>query len=158
MSKRKRRRRRRSKRKKRNSGFGKSPSEGGKSSFIALVAGMTTTLVLGMWLYSFFFLNVVPEPNTEIGQKGTSASFAPLATKFDVFLKTATPDQLFTRLTEQRKEIKKTTSATTREYLLRQQNQVAERIVESKAASNVKEFATRTLLRNRKSLYGLHAL
>ena len=30
--------------------------------------------------------------------------------------------------------------------------------MESDAASKVKEFATRTLLRNRKSLYGLHAL
>ena len=154
MSKRKRRRRRRSKRKKRKSGFGRSPSEGGKSSFIALVAGMTTTFLVGMWFYSFFFLKA-PEPVVEQRQKGPSV---PLATKFDVFLKTATPDQLFTRLTEQRKEIKKTKSPTSRVYLLEQQNQVAERIAETKAPAHVKEFATRTLLRNRKSLYGLHAL
>jgi len=153
MSKRK-RRRRRSKRKKRKSGFGRSPSEGGKSSFLALVAGMTTTLVLGMWLYSLFFLKV-PEVQPE-ARKNVAA--APLAAKFDVFLETATPDQLFTRLTEQQDEVRETDNPTTRVYMLRQQNQVAERIRETEASSNVKEFATRTLLRNRKSLYGLHAL
>ena len=152
----KRKRRRSSKRRKRKSakGFGKSSSEGGNSSFIALVAGMTTTLVLGMWVYSFFFLEA-PVVRADSGKKTPSA---PLASKFDVFLKTATPEQLVTRLTEQRDEIKKTTNPTTRVYLLQQQNQVAERIADSDAASEVKEFATRTLLRNRKSLYGLHAL
>ena len=115
---------------------------------------MTTTLVLGMWMYSFFFLKA-PEPLAESGQKRPAV---PLASKFEVFLKAATPKQLVARLTEQREEIKKTTNPTTRVYMLEQQNQVAERIVESDAASKVKEFATRTLLRNRKSLYGLHAL
>lgn len=113
-----------------------------------------TTLMLGMLTYSYLFVKA-PESRAESGKK---APVAPLATKFDVFLKTATPKQLVTRLTEQREEIKKTTSPTTREYLLRQQNQVAERILQSETASNFKEFATRTLLRNRKSLYGLHAL
>lgn len=154
MSKRKRRRSSKRRKRKSSKGFGRSSSDGGNSSFLALVAGMTTTLVLGMWLYSFFFMEA-PEPRTEIGKK---APAAPLSTKFDVFLKTATPEQLITRLTEQRDEIKTATNPTTRVYLLEQQNQVAERIVKSKAASRVKEFATRTLLRNRKSLYGLHAL
>lgn len=154
MSKRKRRRSSKRRKRKSSKGFGRSSSDGGNSSFLALVAGMTTTLVLGMWLYSFFFLEA-PEPRREIGKK---ASAAPLSTKFDVFIKTATPEQLVTRLTEQRDEIKKSTNPTTRVYLLDQQNQVAERIVQSKAESSVKDFATRTLLRNRKSLYGLHAL
>ena len=155
MSKRKRRRSSKRRRKRKSGkGFGRSSSEGGKSSFLALVAGMTTTLVLGMWMYSFFFLKA-PEPLAESGQKRPAV---PLASKFEVFLKVATPKQLVARLTEQREEIKKTTNPTTRVYMLEQQNQVAERIVESDAASKVKEFATRTLLRNRKSLYGLHAL
>ncbi len=115
---------------------------------------MTTTLVLGMWLFSVFFIEA-PKPIVESGKKTPSA---PLASKFDAFLKMASSQQLVTRLTEQRDKIKGTDNPTTRVYLLRRQNQVAERITESDASSDVKEFATRTLLRNRKSLYGLHAL
>ena len=115
---------------------------------------MTTTFVLGMSIYSYFFLKA-PVVRAESGQKAHST---PLATKFEVFLKTATSKQLVTRLSEQRDEIKKTTNPATRVYLLQQQNQVAERILKSDSASNVKEFSTRTLLRNKKSLYGLHAL
>ncbi len=150
----KRKRRRSSKRRKRKSKAAFSRSSRDQGSFFALVAGMMTTLMLGMWLYSVFFIDA-PEPIVETDKKTSSA---PLASKFDVFLKTASPEQLFTRLTEQKDEIKKTSNPTTRVYLLRRQNQVAERILESSAPTDVKEFSTRTLLRNRKSLYGLHAL
>jgi len=151
MSKRK---RRSSKRRKRKSA-GYSPKEG-KGSFIALVAGMMTTLVLGMWLYSVIFLEV-PEDSTIAASKQEIQS-TPLATKFDVFLEKATTQQLFSRLTQQRDEIKRTSNPTSRVYLLQRQNQVAERIIQSESGAEAKEFATRTLLINRKSLYGLHAL
>jgi hypothetical protein len=149
------RRRRRSKRRKRKSsdGFGNASAKG-KGSFIALVAGMMTTLLLAMGVYSYFFIEA-PVARADSRPKRATVS---LASKFDVFLKEATPKQLVTRLTEQRNEIKKTTNPTTRVYLLEQQNQVAERVIEANVASNIKEFAIRTLLRNRKSLYGLHAL
>ena len=154
MSKRKRRRssKRRSRRKSQK-GFGRASAEG-KGSFFALVAGMTTTLVLGMSVYSYFFVETV-ESRAESGKKTVAA---PLSGKLEVFLKTATPEQLFARLTKQRGEIKKARNPTSRAYLLRQQNQVAERIIESNASSSLKEFSIRTLLRSRKSLYGQHAL
>lgn len=148
-----------SRRKKRKSesgaGFGKSASESGKSSFIALVAGMTTTFALAMWLYSVLFLDLPvrkPRPRTP------APTLAATTSKFDSFLKSASPEQLITRLTEQRNEINKAKNATERAYLLEKQIEVAKRIAESETTRDVKDFSTRTLLRSRKSLYGLHAL
>ncbi len=150
--------RRSSKHKKRRSqpGFGKNASEGGRGSFIALVAGMTTTLATLMWGYSVLFMDL-PKPKPR-PQTSARVDEAVPATEFESFLKYATPDSLLERLSAQRIEIKKTTNDTSKAYLLKQQIRVTTRIIESDATREAKEFATLALLRNRKSLYGLHAL
>ena len=154
MSKRKGRSRKRKKRKSKDA-FGMAPSDTGKGSFLALVAGMTTTFLLLMWVYSVFFLKVeVPSPSVYAGQSAADLS----SSKFEVFVEKATPKQLLARMNEQAVIVKTAANHTEQAFLLRQQVALAERMVESDGPQDDKDFATRTLLRSRKSLYGLHAL
>ncbi len=149
------RKRKRKRKSESGAGFGKSASGSGKSSFIALVAGMTTTFAIAMWLYSVLFLDL---PVRKPRPQAPEPTLLGTTSQFDSFLKSASPEQLITRLTDQRNEINNAKTPTERAYLLEKQIEVAKRISQSEMPRDVKDFSTRTLLRSRKSLYGLHAL
>jgi len=132
------------------------PSDPGKSSFFALVAGMTTTFLLVMWFYSVSYLKLRAPKSPSQSESQVLAALP--ASKFDVFLKQATPKQLLEQMNDRQAEINTVTNFTERSYLLQQQISLAEHIERSDAPREAKDYATRTLLRSRKSLYGFHAL
>ena len=134
-------------------GFGKSAAKGGKSSFFALIAGMTTTLTAVLCLYSFFFVDPPPakaKPEFVVAKDGDS--------KFKRLLRDADEDQLIAELTALRQEGKSLQEVPKKAFNIDQRISVADKLLAGDLPSERRPFVVRQLIDAHRSRYGLYFL
>ena len=128
-----------------------------KGSFIALVLGITTTLLLGMFLYSALFVGTTETVPTLQTNQVANTKLDP--ERFADEINLSSSEELVTRLRRQRAALAKIRgNDIEREFVLSRQIKTAEKLTEIAETVEHKEYAAKQLLMSHKSLYGLHAL
>lgn len=122
-----------------------------------MVLGMTTTLLLGMFLYSALIVEAPQAAPVLVTNQVTEPKLD--TERFAEEINSSSSAELVTRLSQLRAALsKKRGSDIEREFFFSRQIKTAQKLNEIAETVEYKEYAAKQLLESHKSLYGLHAL